>query len=266
MVDARRTTLDPGLRRDDGGGVGVVGFGFFRWSLTAFESPTASSLFSVILTKVRIQRRSAAVEAQRKTLDPGLRRDDGGGVGVVGFGFFRWSLATSASPTAPSLFSVILTKVRIQCRSAAVEAQRKTLDPGLRRDDGGGVGVVGFGFFRWSLTVFASPTAPSLFSVILTKVRIQCRSAAVEAQRTPLDPGLRRDDGGGVGVVGFRFFRWSLTTSASPTAPSLFSVILTKVRIQCRSAVVEAQRKTLDPGFRRDDGGGVGVVGFRFFR
>src|SRR6516225_9521641 len=69
-------------------GVGVVGFGFFRWSLTTFASPTASSLFSVILTKVRIQRRSAAVEAQRKTLDPGLRRDDGGGGGGCRVRFF----------------------------------------------------------------------------------------------------------------------------------------------------------------------------------
>ncbi|MBB5393201.1 MULTISPECIES: hypothetical protein [unclassified Herbaspirillum] len=32
--------------------------------------------FSVALTEVRVQRRSTAIEAQRKTLDPGLRRDD----------------------------------------------------------------------------------------------------------------------------------------------------------------------------------------------
>ncbi|WP_207760479.1 hypothetical protein, partial [Herbaspirillum robiniae] len=42
------------------------------------ETATASP-FSVILTKVRIQRRSTAREAQQTSLDPGLRRDDGGG-------------------------------------------------------------------------------------------------------------------------------------------------------------------------------------------
>jgi len=48
-----------------------------------------------------------------------------------------WIQPQNQTESSQKNTAVILTKVKIQCRSSGIAARQKTLDPGLRRDDGG---------------------------------------------------------------------------------------------------------------------------------